>query len=721
MSIRITTKNKEEISGVPGTYKENLYVGKTEQGGSGNRTICIPDGEVWNKESKEFQKLPKNQRYRFKGFGVNVAERLQGTNRFRERCRQLEQSQRNVVKDLQQRQKLAYRGSAQRKNGKNVVSPKHMEYLLSKEQSKLDMIMTLNSEASAKSGGPRKDGNVLSYKGLWRALKRIKSLCTKKELRDYRESCATGEIGFISQILIPKPDDAEAMRPIAPSSHYNKSAQAGVKRMIEGIIMTKRVIGKHLSSYQNGFAPKDSTEKAIQELWKVVFKRPECFGISLDVSGAFDNIAREPIIEAWRASGVPVALIEYMVLLLNAERRYSDGYEIVDKGATYPKGKGRKGTIYQEEYGTPQGGVLSPWCFKIGVKHWLKKLDETLASHDKWKHLRLMVVMYADDAVIWGLKSKEEAQEFLDWLEVHNRPYGLPINKKKTEIVSLDPDETGKLGLTPNPNKATSYPSMLGWIITPEGLALDWKHVEARAKTRTDKLGNSVLLQYEKNRLSSTDYLIRKLQTLDVTKDWSGLINWERELQSYEELNKEPEWWYNNGDRTREDWVYFAVRILTQIRYYIVPVAGKKKNGWFLKMVRAIVDETRVEEVIDKITKSNHDPLRYRLNRHFYQEIAVGLYQETKGATDLFEELEEDEKERVNKYFETICKISVGQVKKLPDWLLKHLTPLEANVTLINKDAKTLNQKEERDSTSVGDKVSDSSDTNSLLKFIGAS
>jgi RNA-directed DNA polymerase len=97
-------------------------------------------------------------------------------------------------------------------------------------------------------------------------------------------------------------------------------------------------------------------------------------------------------------------------------------------------GVSEEGQWKETKVGTPQGAVVSPllaniylhYVFDLWVNQWRRK----------WAHGDMIVIRYADDAVL-GFEHREEAEAFQKQLGERMRKFGLELHPEKTRLIEF--------------------------------------------------------------------------------------------------------------------------------------------------------------------------------------------------------------------------------------------------------------------------------------------
>lgn len=220
-----------------------------------------------------------------------------------------------------------------------------------------------------------------------------------------RMSSGSYQASPIRKVEIPK--DSGKTRTLGIPTVLDRVAQMTVVSIIEPRVDPKF----HEDSY--GYRPNKSALDAVEKARSRCFKTP--YVVDLDISGFFDNIPHDKLMEIV-ARVVPEVWIRlYITRWLKAPMQDSDG------------------NVTQRDKGTPQGGVVSPLLANM-------YLDE---AFDQWMALKLNSIKferYADDIIIhcWTLT---QAKLVLEGVKTRLREYGLELHPDKTKIVYCRDDD----------------------------------------------------------------------------------------------------------------------------------------------------------------------------------------------------------------------------------------------------------------------------------------
>ncbi len=206
---------------------------------------------------------------------------------------------------------------------------------------------------------------------------------------------------------IPKADGRQ--RPLGIAALEDKIVQQAVVTVLD------QIYEEDFLGFSYGFRPGRSQHNALDALAVGLRRKKVNWVLDLDVRGFFDNVSHEWLVK----------FIEHRV----ADRRI---IRLIQKWLK--AGVSEEGEWKEMKVGTPQGAVISPllaniylhYVFDLWVNQWRRK----------WAHGDMMVVRYADDAVL-GFERREDAEAFLEQLGERMRKFGLELHAEKTRLIEF--------------------------------------------------------------------------------------------------------------------------------------------------------------------------------------------------------------------------------------------------------------------------------------------
>lgn len=210
------------------------------------------------------------------------------------------------------------------------------------------------------------------------------------------------------RVLIPKPGSTE-QRPLSIPVVRDRVVQAACKIVLEPVFEADFL------PCSFGFRPQRSAHDALQvvidEAW-----RGRVWVVETDIANCFEAIPSEKLMQAVEERVCDQSVLKLLRAMLRAG-------VMVD------------GQVVTPQFGTPQGGPLSPLLCNV----YLHRLDRVWQTREHG-----VLVRYCDDAVVM-CKSRQQAEAALARLREIMAELGMQLKDAKTRIVHL---EVGGEGLT---------------------------------------------------------------------------------------------------------------------------------------------------------------------------------------------------------------------------------------------------------------------------------
>lgn len=235
-------------------------------------------------------------------------------------------------------------------------------------------------------------------------------------------------------ILIPKPAkprDLHNLRPISLTSCVGK--------LFEKVIQTRlsNYIERHglFPHCMLGFRPHVSAQDAFLMLRDEVLDPPRNkearIVVALDVKKAFDTISHHTILEGLEDIGCGRQVFRYVLSFLR------------DRKATIGLGSTRSDIFAMPNRGTPQGSILSPLLFNVGMRRLALELEQVRD---------LGCAIYADDITLWAHRGsygekQDLLQEAIDKVATFTKHAGMTCAPEKSEFITVRSKRCKKAGI----------------------------------------------------------------------------------------------------------------------------------------------------------------------------------------------------------------------------------------------------------------------------------
>jgi len=214
----------------------------------------------------------------------------------------------------------------------------------------------------------------------------------------------------VRKVLIPKPG-SHKKRPLGIPGIEDKVVQAGLSRILSAIYETDFIDDSY------GFRPKRGCHDALRALTQAVEGNPVNHIVDADIKGFFDNVEHEWMMRFLEHRIADKRVLRYIVRFLKA-------------------GVMEEGVVKKSEYGTPQGGIISPVLANIYLHYSIDLWFEKVFHKRCCGYARL--IRYADDFVVC-FQQESDALQFRADLEERLAKFGLEISPEKTKIIEFGP------------------------------------------------------------------------------------------------------------------------------------------------------------------------------------------------------------------------------------------------------------------------------------------
>jgi RNA-directed DNA polymerase len=230
----------------------------------------------------------------------------------------------------------------------------------------------------------------------------------------------------LRRVYIPKEDGRQ--RPISIPSLEDKIMQKATVDLLNAIYEQDFLECSH------GFRPGRSAQNALDEVRRSICRRPISTVLEADITGYFDAIVRELLIEM-------------------IEKRVSDGGILRLIGKWINVGVIEDGRLLVTETGTGQGQVISPLLANIYLHYVLDEwFEEVVKPRMKGEAYE---IRFADDFILC-FQYQEDAEKVLNVLTKRFERYGLKLHPEKTRLMAFGRQALAK-SEEPGARKPTTF------------------------------------------------------------------------------------------------------------------------------------------------------------------------------------------------------------------------------------------------------------------------
>jgi RNA-directed DNA polymerase len=228
-------------------------------------------------------------------------------------------------------------------------------------------------------------------------------------IRKLRERLKSGQYRAqpLRRVYIPKEDGRQ--RPISIPSLEDKIVQKAAVDLLNAIYE------QDFLKCSYGFRPGRSAQDALDEVRRVICVRPISTVLEADISGYFDAIVRDLLIEM-------------------IEERVSDGSILRLIGKWINVGVIEDNRLLVTETGTGQGQVISPLLANIYLHHvldvWFEAVVKPRLKGEAYE------IRYADDFILC-FQFREDAERVMEVLTKRFAKYGLTLHPEKTRLMEF--------------------------------------------------------------------------------------------------------------------------------------------------------------------------------------------------------------------------------------------------------------------------------------------
>lgn len=214
----------------------------------------------------------------------------------------------------------------------------------------------------------------------------------------------------VRRAYIPKGGSSNDLRPIGIPTFADKVLQRAIVMLLE------RIFENDFLECSYGFRPGRSQHEAISKLRSAIMEVKGGWVVNIDMAKFFDTLDKAHLRELLK-------------------HRINDGVIKRLIGKWLNAGVFENNQVHYPEYGSPQGGVVSPLVSNVYLHYvldlWFEREVRPRLSRQAF------MVRFADDVRIIFV-DRRDAERFFEVLPKRFAKYGLQVNSSKTKLVEFN-------------------------------------------------------------------------------------------------------------------------------------------------------------------------------------------------------------------------------------------------------------------------------------------